>query len=368
MALPFDHNGGPVLRDAGWYATHRDMLTHPIVGAGQPVKPDDPRRGSYSKFEAWHWLIANAAYGEREWNNKGRRQTIAPGQLVAGRVHLSGVWNWTEKTVRVFLKQLLDEHMITLATDEIRGQQRANTCNIITLCNYLRYQLGEDERRNDLGPAKGQQGASEGPAKGHIENKETNKQEEDIRAADAAPMALQLTPDDDDPPSAKPDLPAVVGEGFEAFWKAFPPERRRGKGKCREMFTAIVMGRGKYAGRKVPAADLIAAVKAGAGIDPKFPPMPETWLNQGRWEDAPVAAEPAAVDGKSWGWWRGQEAKYRNLPIERWRGAFASQRPNGTWPWWLYGPPPGHPECLVPQDLISEHGWEEIYRGNITHD
>jgi hypothetical protein len=134
------------------------------------------------------------------------------------------------------------------------------------------------------------------------------------------------------------------------------------------MFAAIVTGRGKYAGRRVLAADLIAAVKAGAGIDPKFPPMPETWLSQGRWEDAPASAEPDPVDGKSWGWWRGKEQTFRNLPIERWRAAFAAHRPNGTWPWWLYGPPPGHAECLVPSELVAEFNWSEIYRGNITHD
>jgi len=194
------------------------------------------------------------------------------------------------------------------------------------------------------------------------------EERKDIRAVDTAPTPLQLVSEDDLPELPQPALPPHVEQSFETFWKLFPAERRRGKGKCRELFAAIVLGRGKHTGRRVPATAMIAAVKAGAGIDPKFPPMPETWLNQGRWEDAPVTAEPAAVEGKSWGWWRGQEAKYRNLPIERWRGAFASQRPNGTWPWWLYGPPPGHPECFVPQDLITEHGWEEIYRGNITHD
>jgi hypothetical protein len=169
-------NGGPPIRDAGWYATHRDMLNHPIVGIGKPVKPADPSRGSLSRFEAWHWLIANAAYSEQEYRNKGVNQTLQPGQLVGGRQHLAKLWNWSEKAVRWFLKVLIDEQMITLATDQIKGQPRANTANIITLCNYLKYQLGEDEVNKVEGPPKGQQGATEGPAKGQIYNKETNKQ------------------------------------------------------------------------------------------------------------------------------------------------------------------------------------------------
>ncbi len=170
------HNGGPPIRDAGWYATHRDMLNHPIVGIGKPVKPADPSRGALSRFEAWHWLIANAAYSEQKFRNKGAEQTLQPGQLVGGREYLAKAWNWSEKTVRWFLKTLIDEQMITLATDRIRGQQRANTANIITLCNYLKYQLGEDEQRPAEGPPKGQPTASEGPANGQIYNKETNKQ------------------------------------------------------------------------------------------------------------------------------------------------------------------------------------------------
>jgi hypothetical protein len=170
------HNGGPPIRDAGWYATHRDMLDHPIVGIGKPVKPADPSRGSLSRFEAWHWLIANAAYSEQTYRNKGAEQILQPGQLVGGRDYLAKAWNWSEKTVRWFLKTLIDEQMITLATDRIRGQQRANTANIITLCNYLKYQLGEDEQRPAEGPPKGQPAASEGPANGQIYNKETNIQ------------------------------------------------------------------------------------------------------------------------------------------------------------------------------------------------
>lgn len=197
---PMGHNGGPTLRDAGWYATHRDMLSHPIVGICQPVKPADPTRGSASRFEAWHFLIANASYGEREWLNKGRKQTIQPGQLVAGRAYLAHAWNWTEKTVRGFLKQLLDEQMITLATDAIRGQQRANTANIITLCNYLKYQLSDDEVQSVEGPAKGQQRATEGPAKGQIENKDTNKQ-------------INKTPPTPTEPAPEPPTPSPASVG-----------------------------------------------------------------------------------------------------------------------------------------------------------
>ena len=101
--------------------------------------------------------------------------------------------------------------------------------------------------------------------------------------------------------------------------------------------------------------------------------MPETWLNGGRWEDAPSNAtalaafvEPEPVNGSAWGWWRGKEASYRGLKVETWRKAIAEAKPNGTWPWWILGPPPGHPECLLPAEVITENGFDEIYQGNRT--
>lgn len=175
---------------------------------------------------------------------------------------------------------------------------------------------------------------------------EEERKKEDIRAAGAAPVAVEVS--------------------FEEFWQAFPTERRRGKGKCREVFTRIVTGKDRK--RCATAEQIIAAVKAGHGIDPNFAPMPETWLNQGRWEDAPTsAAEPAPVNGQAWGWWSGREETLKRLSIERWRKGILDAKPNGTWPWWILGPPPGHQDCLVPPALLDEFGYVEIYKGQITH-
>jgi hypothetical protein len=196
-------------------------------------------------------------------------------------------------------------------------------------------------------PPPGQQSA---PSVGEQElTKGTYLKEKNIRAVDTAP----------------------IDDVFEQFWLAFPDERRRGKGKCRDLFRQIASG--KHAKRKASAEQMLAAIRAGNGFDPNFPPMPETWLNQGRWEDLPKGARPAEenepepVDGKEWGWWRRREASIRALPIPRWESALANHPPNGTWPWWVLGPPPGHPECLLPKQLIEKYNYLEIYRGQIHH-
>lgn len=68
---------------------------------------------------------------------------------------------------------------------------------------------------------------------------------------------------------------------FEKFWVAFPQGRKRGKGECRKKFKKLIEKTG------IDPDVLIDAARLGNGIDPAFPPMPATWLNQGRWEDDP---------------------------------------------------------------------------------
>lgn len=83
-------------------------------------------------------------------------------------------------------------------------------------------------------------------------------------------------------------------------------------------------------------------------------------------ESARVAELPPTTNGKDWGWWRGQEAIIGRLGSDWWRQLFDKVKPNGTWPWWVAGAPPGHEECIVPAEVLAERGYVEIYRGQIT--
>lgn len=74
-----------------------------------------------------------------------------------------------------------------------------------------------------------------------------------------------------------------------------------------------------------------------------------------------AAGGPAPVDGKSWGWWRGQEAVFRALPLETWETAVGESVPGQSWPWWTLGPEPGHPECVVPAALANKLRRERVH-------
>jgi hypothetical protein len=69
-------------------------------------------------------------------------------------------------------------------------------------------------------------------------------------------------------------------------------------------------------------------------------------------------------NGRHWGWWHAQEQTLRNSSPTYWRELLAQHRPNGEWPWWYLGPPPGHPECLMHPDVIAENGFAEKFNSD----
>lgn len=84
-------------------------------------------------------------------------------------------------------------------------------------------------------------------------------------------------------------------------------------------------------------------------------------------QPAAKPTDPDPVNGVKWGWWRPKADNYRSWSVDKWEDALKRYPPNGTWPWWQIGPPPGDPECLVPAEIVNRNGWIETYRGQITH-
>lgn len=185
------HNSG-----VRWIAVCVDARDHSVVGCGQPVKPADPKRGSWSKFEAWLDMICEATWRGREVMNKGRQIILNRGELMAARGWLAKRWNWTEKTVRKFLEKLEAAGMISevdpkqvqqegpgkarrpAIAGQPESQRKHNLVKVVSICNYELYQAMGNFRGQTgqeavaaqaepsgpiLGQLPGQLGASEGP-------------------------------------------------------------------------------------------------------------------------------------------------------------------------------------------------------------
>lgn len=140
------HNGGPAIDDdkvaSGWIKLYRDIREHPVVGFGQPVKPNDPARGSYSRGEAFQDLLMEAQYKPGSVRINGEVVALNIGQLMAARSYLAARWNWSEQTVRTFMAHLVNAGIIK--TNQLSNQQsgvsRKSAPNTVTICNYERYQ------------------------------------------------------------------------------------------------------------------------------------------------------------------------------------------------------------------------------------
>lgn len=326
-----------------WIALSRDVREHPIVGAGQPVSPADPGRGAWSRMEAWFDLLCLAQFKPSRVNNKGEVQTLEVGQLMGAIPFLAGRWNWTDKTVRVFLATLEREGMISSNQGRQTAGTSSNKCRIITIANYSKYQLLSDAIEEYLGglkgQAKGRHAAAEGQAKGSNLTLKTLKQD------------FPLPPKGED----------AVASAFEDFWRAFPGEapprgRKTDKPKALEAFRRIVTNTHRKRLSATGEEIIVAATRyASTNPDPKFIPMPTTWLNGARWLDAAAPADATSASP----WWRDPGA-LAAMTSERWRAGIA-QFANGTWPVDKLGPPPGHHLCVVPRELVAELNLTERY-------
>jgi uncharacterized protein YdaU (DUF1376 family) len=164
-------------------------------------------------------------------------------------------------------------------------------------------------------------------------------------------------------PSSKKDPPKppkgggadLIAQAFEEFWLAFPGDRKRGKGTALDAFRRIVTDRHRKK-LHAKASELVDGAKryAASKYDPEYVPMPETWLNGGRWMDdlqPAAAAKPA--------WWANAEAVAK-IPDAKWKSGI-DKYANGHWPVDKLGPVPGAPQCAVPQRIVSELRLTERY-------
>ena len=116
------------------------------------------------------------------------------------------------------------------------------------------------------------------------------------------------SPTGDDAPKSKRKPAAKYSPDFEAFWNAFPNDRKVGKTKCWGKFEAAVES------GVDPQAIIEAAerYRDDPNREPQFTTMPETWLNQERWEAGPLPPRSGNQSASQSAW----EADMRQLAME----------------------------------------------------
>lgn len=121
----------------------------------------------FSDWEAWVWLIENAAWKPTtRFNAKGEEIAIGRGEMHVSYASLASAFGWTIKRVRGFLVRLEAVKKVAL--------QRAQSGTLLTICNYELFQ-GQDV---DVGHTEGHSQGTVRAQSGHTqeEGKEGKKE------------------------------------------------------------------------------------------------------------------------------------------------------------------------------------------------
>ena len=241
---------------SGRYWMERGWMNHPAF-----------RGERYTRAQAWLWLIENAAWKPCKVLVDGKIITLSRGQLSYSTRYLAGAWDWSKSRVDRFLKNLVAETMVNTRCSKT-GTASGTAQNVITICNYDRYQYREEPSGTASGTMLGQQRDSSG----------TNKNKENKR---------------------KKHMVDPVGAAFEKFWAIYPS---RGPASNPKKLAFDAFRRKVEAG--VPIADIRRGVEGFASAvkqqqrqdGEKYNPrgavcQAATFLNQERYNDYGTQAE-----------------------------------------------------------------------------
>jgi biotin operon repressor len=155
-----------------------------------------------------------------------------------------------EKTVRRAIEDLVEHGAIKKHS---RGRYQSSLYTVMTT------------------PPKGSKMSGEGSKMSHEGSKMSTRLDKNVQVT----ITTELEPIELEP------LNDIV-QAFNEFWEIYP--RKQGKGKAKEAF--IKATKVAHVDEVVAGAERYAADPNLP--DPKFVPLPATWLNQERWDDGPL--------------------------------------------------------------------------------
>lgn len=130
------HNRPPgYIPERRWIRVHEDWRDHPLVGRGLMVRPRQgwpkhndrgPKVRTFNKGEAFEDLMFLARWKAGMVAVNGAEEYLEIGQLFGAVTFLAERWNWSDKTVGVWLFNLEKEGLIVRETKRAKGTAKAN--------------------------------------------------------------------------------------------------------------------------------------------------------------------------------------------------------------------------------------------------
>jgi len=94
--------------DKGWISIHRKILKNPIVKMSK----------TYSRFEAWTWLLLRATYSDQKVVLGSDIYHLKSGEILTSQKKLCQEFNWGNSKLRTFLTLLEKDEMIVVKTNK----------------------------------------------------------------------------------------------------------------------------------------------------------------------------------------------------------------------------------------------------------
>ena len=92
----------------GWISIHRKILKNPIVKMSK----------TYSRFEAWTWLLLRATYSNQKVVLGSDIYHLKSGEILTSQKKLCQEFNWGNSKLRTFLTLLEKDEMIVVKTNK----------------------------------------------------------------------------------------------------------------------------------------------------------------------------------------------------------------------------------------------------------
>lgn len=309
--------------------------------------------GAFSRYEAFQDLCMEAAHGEREVPIQGITVRLQRGQVAGSLTWWATRWNWTVKQVRGWKMQLRQHAMIAISEGHTppseKGTRQDRLTDVITICNYERYQCAA--------PTKGRAKGTPPREKGQESNNRINKYSplplsgqgervDAVRKLVAEQAAPSLSPE------AVEALTAYNAAADRHGWvpkpqaSLSPAEIRRlakrvseigGPDQFKRAMAAVHGSRldGDWTRRQRP--DLTYVLSTGTGNGDLLRGL----LDLAAW------AEP---DGGPW--WADPD-KRRLVDTSQWRDTIMQTVRPGFWDSANLSPQPDDPDCVIPAAVFD---------------
>ncbi|HDB6686886.1 TPA: DnaD domain-containing protein [Staphylococcus aureus] len=143
----------------GWISIGRSIQNHWLF----------KEKRTFSKFEAWIYLLMEANHSEAKVPIGNQIVTVERGQRLTSILTLSDLFNWSRFKVKTFLDLLESDGMLEVKT--------TSKYTLITIVNYDFYQSeqGRNQHQNDIKPTSKQHQSNINPtSKQHQTNTNNN--------------------------------------------------------------------------------------------------------------------------------------------------------------------------------------------------